>query len=128
MSVTPSEMIRWCQVLLDVDNSRPERTLADYLNSIPKLDSLANLPSGTSVLVRGDVDAKPGLDDRRGRHSPALDERDAQLRPRPRLEADHLRPHRPQARGVAGQGRRATGRDSPAATCRSSPTGSTNRR
>jgi phosphoglycerate kinase len=60
MSVTPSEMLRWCQVLLDVDNARPERTLADYLNSIPKLDSLANLPSGTSVLVRGDVDAKPG--------------------------------------------------------------------
>ena len=34
--------------------------LADYLQAIPRLDSLADVPRGTAVLVRGDVDAKPG--------------------------------------------------------------------
>jgi 3-phosphoglycerate kinase len=34
--------------------------LADYLAAIPRLDSLADLPSGTAVLIRGDVDCKPG--------------------------------------------------------------------
>ena len=32
----------------------------DYLAAVPRLDSLADLPAGTPVLVRGDVDAKPG--------------------------------------------------------------------
>ncbi len=53
-------MLRWCQYLLDVDGVRPQRTLAEYLKMIPRLDSLADVPSGTPVLVRGDVDAKPG--------------------------------------------------------------------
>ena len=39
---------------------REELSLADYLKSIPRLESLADVPSGTTVLVRGDVDAKPG--------------------------------------------------------------------
>ncbi len=60
MSVTPDDMLRWCQLLLDVDGVRPERTLAEYLKMIPRLDALADVPSGTPVLVRGDVDAKPG--------------------------------------------------------------------
>ena len=38
----------------------PSMTLADYLDAIPGLGSLEDLPSGTPVLVRGDVDAKPG--------------------------------------------------------------------
>ena len=38
----------------------PYKTLGDYLAAIPRLDSLADVPSGTAVLVRGDVDAKPG--------------------------------------------------------------------
>ncbi|MCR4416034.1 MAG: phosphoglycerate kinase, partial [Thermoguttaceae bacterium] len=32
----------------------------DYLKAIPTLDDLADVPRGTPVLVRGDVDAKPG--------------------------------------------------------------------
>src|SRR6476660_6301108 len=39
---------------------REDLSLADYLKAIPRLDSLSDLPSGTAVLVRGDVDAKPG--------------------------------------------------------------------
>lgn len=60
MNVTPPLMLEWCQTLLDVDDRRPQRTLPEYLQQIPRLKSLADLPSGTPVLVRGDVDAKPG--------------------------------------------------------------------
>jgi phosphoglycerate kinase len=53
-------MLDWCRTLLNVDGRRPARTLSEYLEIIPRLDSLSDLPSGTPVLVRGDVDAKPG--------------------------------------------------------------------
>jgi phosphoglycerate kinase len=49
----------------------PGLSLEGYLAEIPRLDSLANIPSGTPVLVRGDVDAKPG---------PTLGEGDIRLR------------------------------------------------
>lgn len=58
MAVSPADMITWCEKILGVN--RPQRSLPDYLQAIPRLDSLASLPSGTPVLVRGDVDAKPG--------------------------------------------------------------------
>ena len=60
MSVTPAEMQAWCETLLAGREAAPESTLNDYLAAIPRLDSLADVPSGTPVLVRGDVDAKPG--------------------------------------------------------------------
>ncbi len=59
MSVTADSMLAWCQTLLGA-GERPEKTLAGYLAAIPRLASLADLPKGTPVLVRGDVDAKPG--------------------------------------------------------------------
>ena len=58
MPITADSMLSWCQTLLDVDGRRPERTLQEYLATIPRLPSLAALPSGTPVLIRGDVDAK----------------------------------------------------------------------
>jgi phosphoglycerate kinase len=60
MLVTAESMLVWLQTLLDVDGRRSKRTLQEYLAAIPRLPSLAPLPSGTAVLVRGDVDAKPG--------------------------------------------------------------------
>ena len=60
MSVTTNEILTWCQTLLSNDASSPARTLPDYLAEIPSLDSLQDVPAGTPVLVRGDVDAKPG--------------------------------------------------------------------
>jgi phosphoglycerate kinase len=60
MSATTPEMLAWCQELLNVGGRRPRQTLTEYLQAIPRLSSLASLPSGTPVLVRGDVDAKPG--------------------------------------------------------------------
>ncbi len=60
MSVTAEFMLNWCQILLDTDGRRPQHSLAQWLESIPRLASLESVPSGTAVLVRGDVDAKPG--------------------------------------------------------------------
>jgi phosphoglycerate kinase len=53
-------MQTWLSSLLGADPAAPRLSLEQYLQSIPRLDSLADLPSGTPVLVRGDVDAKPG--------------------------------------------------------------------
>ncbi len=60
MPITAAEMLSWTQAILGVDPKQPKRTLQEYLAAIPRLDSLASLPSGTTVLVRGDIDAKPG--------------------------------------------------------------------
>ena len=42
------------------DAKTPKLPLEKYLEAIPRLESLASVPAGTPVLVRGDVDAKPG--------------------------------------------------------------------
>jgi phosphoglycerate kinase len=57
--------------LLEGRAANPNLELADYLKAIPRLDSLADLPDGTPVLIRGDVDAKPG---------PTIGEGDIRLR------------------------------------------------
>ncbi len=56
----PSAMLAWTQAILGVNPLVPKRPLPDYLKAIPRLASLAGVPSGTPVLVRGDVDVKPG--------------------------------------------------------------------
>jgi phosphoglycerate kinase len=53
-------MLSFTQAILGVNPDVPKLPLTDYLKAIPRLDSLADLPSGSVVLVRGDVDAKPG--------------------------------------------------------------------
>jgi phosphoglycerate kinase len=53
-------MTTWCRRILGADANYPKLPVGDYLKAIPRLDSLADLPRGTPVLVRGDVDAKPG--------------------------------------------------------------------
>ena len=60
MAVSPQDMQAWCETLLAGRAENPDLTLADYLDAIPGLGSIEDLPSGTPVLVRGDVDAKPG--------------------------------------------------------------------
>ena len=60
MSVTASQMLSWTQALLGENPNVPKLPLADYLKAIPRLDALDELPAGTPVLIRGDVDAKPG--------------------------------------------------------------------
>ena len=60
MPVTTELMAAWCRKLLGADPNAPPQTLEQYLAGIPRLECLGKLPSGTPVLVRGDVDAKPG--------------------------------------------------------------------
>ncbi len=60
MSVTPAKVQAWCETILAGREAAPNLTLQDYLDVVPRLDSLDDVPSGTVVLVRGDVDAKPG--------------------------------------------------------------------
>ena len=60
MPLTAESTAAWCKKLLGADPGFPKLKLEQYLAAIPRLDSLANLPKGTPVLVRGDVDAKPG--------------------------------------------------------------------
>ena len=60
MAVTEREMTAWCETLLSGSEANPDLTLADYIRAVPGMASLAELPSGTTVLVRGDVDSKPG--------------------------------------------------------------------
>lgn len=54
------DMTAWIRALLGGDPQANARPLEQYLDGIGRLDSLAGLASGTPVLVRGDVDAKPG--------------------------------------------------------------------
>lgn len=58
--VTNDDMLAWTRRLLGADPTRPAPPHEELLAAIPRFDSLADLPSGTRVLVRGDVDEKPG--------------------------------------------------------------------
>jgi phosphoglycerate kinase len=59
MTLTADRTLKLCRILKGLD-PRENLRLEDYLADIPRLSSLANVPRGTAVLVRGDVDCKPG--------------------------------------------------------------------
>ena len=60
MTQTVASMELWLQRLLGTAPDAPKMPLQQYLDGVPQLDHLADLTRGTVVLVRGDVDAKPG--------------------------------------------------------------------
>ncbi|MBL9089786.1 MAG: phosphoglycerate kinase [Planctomycetaceae bacterium] len=61
MAATAETLVPWIRTLLTAPPASVSGLkLQDYLKGIPRLQSLADVPSGTPVLVRGDVDAKPG--------------------------------------------------------------------
>src|SRR5690242_15305831 len=60
MAVTEKEMQAWCETLLAGRSAAPDLALSDYLRAIPGVASLEDLPKGSPVLVRGDLDCKPG--------------------------------------------------------------------
>ena len=60
MAVTEKEVQAWCETLLAGRSAAPDQTLSDYIRAIPGVASLEDLPAGTPVLVRGDLDCKPG--------------------------------------------------------------------
>lgn len=59
--VTAELLKTWCCRLLDTKTAHPTQSANDeLLAGVPRLETLSALPKGTTVLVRGDVDAKPG--------------------------------------------------------------------
>ena len=60
MAVTAEKIVTFARGILGDDPNVPKLPVEKYLGAIPRLHSLADLPSGTPVLIRGDVDAKPG--------------------------------------------------------------------
>ena len=60
MSIAAAKTNELLRALLGADPAINSRSLEAFLDDIPRLASLADLPRGTPVLVRGDVDAKPG--------------------------------------------------------------------
>lgn len=58
--VDSNTMTSLLRQLLGLEPEQTKKPLADYLAAVPRLESLADVPSGTTVLVRGDVDEKPG--------------------------------------------------------------------
>lgn len=61
MSLSAETLAPWIKTILSAPTAAESGLkLQDYLKAIPRLDSLSDVPSGTPVLVRGDVDAKPG--------------------------------------------------------------------
>jgi phosphoglycerate kinase len=60
MAVSEQQMVAWCEKLLAGHSAGPDLSLSDYIRSVPGMASLEQIPAGTTVLVRGDVDAKPG--------------------------------------------------------------------
>lgn len=61
MSVSAPRVLAVARILKGVA-AHADLSLADYLAAIPRLESLSDLPSGTPVLIRGDVDAKVGAE------------------------------------------------------------------
>jgi phosphoglycerate kinase len=60
MALSEKEMQAWCETLLAGPSAAPDLTLADYIRAIPGVASLEDLPAGSPVLVRGDLDCTPG--------------------------------------------------------------------
>ncbi len=60
MAATKEKTQEFIETLLQGRAAAPNLELVDYLKAIPRLDSLTDVPADTPVLVRGDVDAKPG--------------------------------------------------------------------
>jgi len=60
MEQTTDTMETWLPRLLGVAPDSPRMDLKSFLDGIPQLESLSDVPRGSRVLVRGDLDAKPG--------------------------------------------------------------------
>ncbi len=60
MSTNPQQMQAWLENLLGQHPQQTRLSLEEYVQQVPKLETLADVPAGTPVLIRGDVDCKPG--------------------------------------------------------------------
>lgn len=55
MTITPQQMTAWCESLLAGRAAAPELELVDYLEAVPRLETLDDVPAGTPVVVRGEI-------------------------------------------------------------------------
>ena len=60
MPVSVALMEAHLRTILGAEPGAPKLSLKQYVDAIPQIESLADVPEGTPVLVRGDLDAKPG--------------------------------------------------------------------
>ncbi len=60
MAITSEKIVTFARGILGDDPNVPKLPVEKYMEAIPRLNSLADLPSGTPALIRGDTDAKPG--------------------------------------------------------------------
>ncbi|MDA7977559.1 MAG: phosphoglycerate kinase [Pirellulales bacterium] len=60
MTTTAQKMPLWLEKLLGQHPDQTHRPLEEFVNAAPRLEALSDVASGTPVLVRGDVDCKPG--------------------------------------------------------------------
>ncbi len=60
MPITTDVMQSYLAKLLGFAADSPKLSLEEYVAAVPGMEALDGLPSGTKVLIRGDVDAKPG--------------------------------------------------------------------
>jgi len=60
MSINTEAIEKWCRNLITAGDATDLLSLDRQIAEIPTLEALEDLPSGTAVLIRGDVDAKPG--------------------------------------------------------------------
>jgi phosphoglycerate kinase len=60
MTISSADVVAWCEEILA---QAAEQSFEGYVRAIPPVSELTGLPSGTRVLVRGDVDA--GIKDER---------------------------------------------------------------
>ena len=56
MAITNQAMETWLSRLLGAAPDAPKLPLKGFMEGIGKLETLADVPSGTPVLVRGDTD------------------------------------------------------------------------
>ncbi len=112
MPVSSQRIQDLISTLLAGRSAAPQLELNDYLTAIPRLDALESHAVGNARAGARRRRLQAGAASGRRRHSPPVDGRYPPVRPAARLEAGDLRPHRPRAGEVAGQGRGAARGDS----------------
>lgn len=60
MALSAEQLQSYLEKVLLFASDAPKLPLEDYVQAVPGFETLAGLPSGTKVLIRGDVDAKVG--------------------------------------------------------------------
>ena len=103
MPVTEARMKTWIRNLLGANPDETHQPLGDFLRGIPRLESLADVPRGTPVLVRGDVGAVKAATDAGAAAARRVGELvSVHVIPSPHAEAEKLLPTNLASKGNKG--------------------------